>query len=156
MGAALVMADPAPGYGALLRAIQAQMAEVISGNFGPKTTVAERGEAMEAVGRGQPLTARQAQALMDLGIAPRDLTADQDRPWGEADRVTILRLASVRGWSALAISVFVQRPEARVAAILGGAWPKRAVRGVRAPHLRRSPVGCSAARWSRKGGIVGR
>lgn len=164
MGAAVaVAANPAPmtagiarGLDAVLLALQAQVAEVIAGDVvGPRTTVAERGAVLEAVGRGQPLATRQVRGLMDLGLPPRDLGMDPGRPWGEADRATILRLAGARGWSALAISVFVQRPEALVAAILAGARPERAVLGVRMDRrVPRRPDG--PRRRTRKGGIGGR
>lgn len=88
----------------------------------PRASVSERGEALEAVGRGQRLTNAQILALQHVGYSISERPAPPDRPWGDEDRIVILRLARTRGWSALAISVFLRRPEAKVQAILSGAF----------------------------------
>lgn len=117
-----------------------------AGRVGPRATASERGEALEAVGLGRRLTSAQIRALLDAGCSVRETPPPQDRPWGEEDRAVILRLARTRGWSALAISVFLQRPEAQVKAILSGARPEDKAGPLRA-HRRVPRLPHGAARW---------
>ena len=111
-----------------------------------RVPAAERGEALEAVALHRRLTTEQVGALRDVGYSLSEREPPPDRPWGPEDRSVILRLAHSRGWSAMAIAVFLQRPRATVEAVLARRKPEGLADGP--PPRRRVPrLSHGPAKW---------
>lgn len=83
------------------------------------STNSEKCAALEAVASHRTLTIQQSRIIVKLGLNSVDKLGTIERPWGVADTAMVRRLAKARGWSVLAISAFLHRPESQVREALG-------------------------------------